>query len=232
MKVPCNIVVLISGGGSNLQAIIDAVDRGLIDGCIVAVISNETGAFGLKRAANAGIHAEVLEHRRFPNREAFDRELIARIRSFAPDLVVLAGFMRILTHLVVDPLSDHLVNIHPSLLPKYRGLNTHRRALEAGDSRAGCSVHFATMELDGGPVILQASLPVHRGEDPDSLAARVLEKEHVIYPLVVKWFCEGRLKLRGDRVHMDGMTLDCPLQLDSLDETELAGFGGVQAANE
>ena len=231
MSAACDIVVLISGSGSNLQAIIDAVDRGLIEGRIAAVISNEPDAYGLTRAANGGIPTEVLNHRQFPDREAFDRRLIERILSFRPDVVVLAGFMRILTRFVVEPLSDRLLNIHPSLLPKYRGLHTHRRALEAGDKQAGCSVHFATMELDGGPVIIQASVPVLPDDDPDSLAARVLKKEHVIYPLVVKWFCEGRLRLRGDRVYMDDTMLDTPLQLDSLDEADLAGIEAVSAEN-
>jgi len=227
MNAPYNFVALISGGGSNLQAIIDAVNNGLIDGRIAAVISNEPDAFGLTRATNAGIHAEVLDHRQFPDRETFDRKLITRIRSFDPDLVVLAGFMRILTHLVVDPLSDRLLNIHPSLLPKYRGLHTHRRALEAGDSQHGCSVHFATMELDGGPVILQATVPVHPDDDPGSLAARVLKKEHVIYPLVVRWFCQGRLELREGKVHFDGNRLDTPLQLEKLDATEVSGIDSL-----
>ncbi|MEA3413024.1 MAG: phosphoribosylglycinamide formyltransferase [Pseudomonadota bacterium] len=229
MNDPCNIVVLISGGGSNLQAIIDAIDHRLIRARITAVISNERDAFGLTRATNAGIHTEVVDHRQFPDREAFDRQLIARIHSFAPDVVVLAGFMRILTHLVVDPLADRLLNIHPSLLPKYRGLHTHRRALETGDPQHGCSVHFATMELDGGPVILQASVPIHSGDDETSLAARVLEKEHVVYPLAVSWFCDGRLELREGRVWMDGAMLDAPLRLENLDDAEPARFQSSSA---
>lgn len=191
MTSPCRIVVLISGGGSNLQAIIDAAKRGAIPGRICAVISNEGDAFGLTRAKNAGVHAEVVDHRGFQDRESFDRELIARIRAFEPDLVVLAGFMRILTRVVVEPLADRLLNIHPSLLPKYPGLDTHARALAAGDPEAGCTVHQVTAELDAGPILGQGRVPVLPGDTPDALAARVLEMEHRLYPAVLRRFALG-----------------------------------------
>ncbi len=212
----CRIVVLISGGGTNLQALIDASAAGWIPGRIVNVISNEPDAFGLERARRAGIPTEVLDHRTFPTREAFDVALRARIEAYRPDVVALAGFMRILGAGIVSAFRGRMLNIHPSLLPKFRGLHTHRRALEAGEAQHGASVHFVTDELDGGPVILQAAVPVLQGDDERRLAARVLEKEHVIYPLVVRWLCEGRLAMRGDRVWFDGRPLQRPLRLEAL----------------
>lgn len=210
------MVVLISGSGSNLQAIMDAVANGAIPGEIRAVISNRAEAYGLVRARRAGIPTEVVDERDYPDRKAFDRALRERIERYRPTLVVLAGFMLILGEELLVPFQGRMLNIHPSLLPALRGLHTHRRALEAGLARHGASVHFVSRELDGGPVIIQASVPVQPGDTADTLAARVLEKEHVIYPLAVRWFCEGRLTLEGGRVHLDGVALEAPLQLDTL----------------
>ena len=214
---PLPVVVLISGGGTNLQAIIDAAEQGLPIK-IRAVISNRPDAYGLERARRAGIPTEVLDHRDYPDRESFDRALARLIDSYQPELVLLAGFMRILTPGFVHHYAGRMFNIHPSLLPRHQGLHTHERALQAGDSEHGASIHFVTEELDGGPVILQARVPVKEGDTPDTLAARVLEQEHRIYPLAVKWFAEGRLALDGNRVLFDGRPLQKPLQLDEVEE--------------
>ena len=200
---PLALVVLISGNGSNLQAIIDAIREQGLQAEVRAVISNNPGAYGLTRARNANIAAEVLDHRSFPSREAYDRELQALIDRYQPDLVVLAGFMRILTEDFVTHYHGRMLNIHPSLLPKYQGLNTHQRVLEAGDNIHGVSVHFVTPELDGGPPVLQARVPVLPGDNEDALAARVILQEHVIYPLAAQWFLQGRLQLRDGAALMD-----------------------------
>lgn len=189
-KLP--IVVLISGSGSNLQSIIDASQRDLpVD--IRAVISNRPDAYGLTRASEAGIATEVLENGHFADRESYDAALRELIDSYQPELVVLAGFMRILSDGFVRHYEGRMLNIHPSLLPKYRGLHTHARALEAGDKVAGCTVHFVTAELDAGPIILQARVPVLDGDTPETLAARVLEQEHKIYPEAIRQFAEKKL---------------------------------------
>lgn len=189
------IVVLISGSGSNLQAIIDAANRDL-PVTIRAVISNRADAYGLVRASKAGIATEVLDHTQFPDRESYDAALQQLIDSHAPQLVVLAGFMRILSDGFVRHYEGRLMNIHPSLLPKYRGLNTHARAIEAGDREAGCTVHFVTPELDAGPTILQARVPILPDDSPETLAARVLEQEHRIYPEAIRRFAEGEISYR------------------------------------
>ncbi len=208
------VVVLISGSGSNLQALIDEATRSRVF-AIVAVISNRADAFGLERARHAGIPAVVLDHRAYAGREPYEAELIALIDRYAPDLVVLAGFMRILTPAFVGHYAGRMLNIHPSLLPRYRGLQTHQRALEAGEREHGASVHFVTAELDGGPVVIQARLPIEAGEDTASLAARVLAHEHIIYPLAVSWFARGRLCLGDDgRAWLDGAPLAAPILLD------------------
>lgn len=211
------IVVLISGSGTNLQSIIDAVARGEVPGRIAAVISNHPEAYGLERARLAGIPTEVLDHREFASREDFDAALMARIDAYAPGLVVLAGFMRILTEGFVRHYLGRMLNIHPSLLPLYRGTNTHARALADQVSEHGASVHFVTPELDGGPVIVQARVPVHAQDTPEDLAARVLEQEHRLYPLAVRWYCEGRLRLDGTRVLVDGRPLEGPVRLEELE---------------
>ncbi|MCG8426995.1 MAG: phosphoribosylglycinamide formyltransferase [Chromatiales bacterium] len=214
-KLP--LVVLISGSGSNLQAIIDGAAADLpVE--IKAVISNQAEAYGLTRAANAGIETAVLNHKAFADRERYDQALGELVESFKPELVVLAGFMRILTPEFVDRFQGRMLNIHPSLLPKYRGLHTHQRALDAGDKTHGASVHFVTAELDGGPVILQAQVPVETGDDADKLAARVLTREHIIYPTVVRWFAEGRLAMNDNKAVLDGEPLTSPRQL-AFDET-------------
>lgn len=191
---PLAVIVLISGSGTNLQAIIDRANQDLpIE--IRAVISNRPDVAGLQRAADAGIETRVLDHKTYPDRESYDRALVELIDSFRPGLVVLAGFMRILTPAFVRHYAGRLFNIHPSLLPNYRGLHTHQRALDAGDPLHGVTVHFVTEELDGGPLIAQAQVPVLPHDDAESLAARVLQKEHQLYPLAIRWFAERRLKL-------------------------------------
>ncbi|MET0072394.1 MAG: phosphoribosylglycinamide formyltransferase [Candidatus Thiodiazotropha sp.] len=205
------VVVLISGSGSNLQAIIDSAGRDLpIE--IRAVISNRPNVRGLQRAAEAGIETAVLDHKAFPDRESYDRALMALIDTYSPALVALAGFMRILTPALVRHYAGRMFNIHPSLLPKYTGLHTHQRVLDAGDALHGASIHFVTEELDGGPLIVQAQVPVMAGDDADDLAARVLEKEHQIYPLAIRWFAENRLRLdeNGD-VRLDDRKLEQPV---------------------
>ncbi|AQW69561.1 phosphoribosylglycinamide formyltransferase [Pseudomonas putida] len=203
----CNVVVLLSGSGSNLQALIDscAVPDSAVR--IGAVISNRADAYGLQRAAAAGIDTAVLDHTGFQGREAFDAALVACIDGFAPDLVVLAGFMRILSGDFVRHYQGRLLNIHPSLLPRYKGLHTHRRALEAGDVEHGCSVHFVTEELDGGPLVVQAVVPVAPDDTVQSLAQRVHTQEHVIYPMAVHWFANGRLRLGEQGALLDGQPL-------------------------
>ncbi|EHG6150152.1 phosphoribosylglycinamide formyltransferase [Escherichia fergusonii] len=202
-----NIVVLISGNGSNLQAIIDACKVNKIKGTVRAVFSNKADAFGLERAREAGIPTHVLSANDFANRDAFDKQLIAEIDNYTPDVVVLAGFMRILSPIFVEHYAEKLLNIHPSLLPKYPGLHTHRQALENGDKEHGTSVHFVTDELDGGPVILQARVPVFAGDTEDDVTARVQTQEHAIYPLVISWFVDGRLKMRDNAAWLDGKRL-------------------------
>jgi phosphoribosylglycinamide formyltransferase-1 len=192
-KKKLSIVVLISGSGSNLQSIIDASRQDLpVE--IRAVISNKADAYGLVRAEQAGIATAVLDHKAYPDRESYDAALRELIDGYSPELVVLAGFMRILTDDFVRHYSGRMLNIHPSLLPKYRGLNTHARAIEAGDSEAGCTVHFVTPELDAGPAIIQARVPIQPGDTPESLAERVLEQEHRIYPEAIRRFAEGEIK--------------------------------------
>jgi len=201
------IVVLVSGNGSNLQAIIDACQQKKIHATLCAVFSNKADAFGLERAAGAGIPAHFINPRDFDGREAFDKQLMTEIDAFQPDLVVLAGYMRILSPLFVQHYMGRLLNIHPSLLPKYPGLHTHRQVLENGDREHGTSVHFVTEELDGGPLILQAKIPVFDGDDEADIVARVQHQEHAIYPLVVNWFIEGRLCMRDGAAWLDNNRL-------------------------
>ncbi len=202
-----NIVVLISGNGSNLQAIIDACKQKKINGTIRAVFSNKADAFGLERAREANIPAHALLASQFASREAFDRELMQEIDAYAPDIVVLAGYMRILSPGFVAHYAGRLINIHPSLLPKYPGLHTHRQVLENGDDVHGTTVHFVTDELDGGPVILQAQVPVFEGDTEEDVTARVQTQEHAIYPLVVSWFVDGRLAMQENKAWLDGVCL-------------------------
>ncbi|RUO78927.1 phosphoribosylglycinamide formyltransferase [Idiomarina tyrosinivorans] len=203
----CRIVVLISGSGTNMQAIQQACQAGKVAGNVVAVISNKAGVGGLAKAQAAGIDTAVLSHRDFDSREAYDAELQQLIDTYRPDLVVLAGFMRILTPAFTRHYQGRMLNIHPSLLPKYKGTQTHQRALEAGDEEHGVSVHFVTEELDGGPVILQAKVPIFPGDTVEDLQARVHEQEHRIYPMVVNWFCQGRLTLAAGQAQLDQQAL-------------------------
>lgn len=201
------LVVLISGGGSNLQTLIDAIAAGTIVATIELVISNQPNAMGLARAHKAGIATQVVNHLEYSSREAFDRELIRAIDDKQPELVVLAGFMRIFTTELTNHYHGRMLNIHPSLLPLFKGTNTHERALEAEEDQHGASVHFVTSELDGGPIVIQAIVPVLEMDSPSVLAARVLVQEHIIYPIAIKWFCEGRLTLQNATVSMDGHNL-------------------------
>ncbi len=229
-----NTVILISGNGSNLQAIIDetSCDEAKCDKAkdhetqnvetqdqpsnnkrkklpinIAAVISNNPQTYGLKRARLAGLHTEILDHRKFKDRCTYDTALQKLIEQFNPDLIVLAGFMRILTSEFVKHYLGRLINIHPSLLPQFPGLHTHRQALDAGVKFHGASVHFVTPELDAGPVIIQALVPVKENDTVESLNARVLEQEHIIYPLAIRWFANKRLNLKNNQAYLDGSPL-------------------------
>ncbi|HCT41840.1 MAG TPA: phosphoribosylglycinamide formyltransferase [Moraxellaceae bacterium] len=209
-----SIVVLVSGSGSNLQAIIDSIAAGHLKARIAGVLSNRADAYGLVRAQQAGIATAVLAHTAYADRESFDAAMMEKIDAWQPDVVVLAGFMRILTPGFVQHFEGRLVNIHPSLLPRYKGLHTHRRALENGDSEHGCSVHFVSAELDGGPVIGQAVVPVLPGDDETILTERVHKSEHRLYPEVLILMADGRLVYRDGLPWLDGKKLDTPVRLD------------------
>jgi len=199
------IVILISGRGSNMEAIVQRCAAEGWPARVAAVLSNRADAPGLQFAATHGIAAAVVDHKAFTTREAFDDALAAMVDGFAPDLVVLAGFMRILGARFVQRYEGRLLNIHPSLLPAFPGLHTHRRALDAGCKVVGATVHLVTAELDHGPIVMQSVVPVQPGDDEDMLSARVLATEHVIYPQAVRWFVEGKLRVeRGIVVHTDG----------------------------
>lgn len=200
MRAMKRIVIVISGRGSNMQAIIHAAAAQQWPGCIAAVISNKPDATGLLVAAEAGISTAVVDHRAYADRDAFDAALAQKIDSFAPDLVVLAGFLRILTRDFVHHYHGRLLNIHPSLLPSFPGLATHRQALSAGVKIHGATVHFVTPDLDHGPIVAQAAVSVMATDTESTLAARVLEQEHVIYPQAVRSFIEGRLRIEEGRV--------------------------------
>lgn len=196
---PARIVVLISGSGSNMSAIATACASEEIDAEVVAVISNRPAVLGLDRAQEMGIVTQVVDHKDFGSREEFDANLMREIDNYEPDLVVLAGFMRILTPDFVRRYKGRMLNIHPSLLPKYKGLNTHQRALDNGDKEHGVTVHFVSEDLDGGPNVIQAVVPVNQDDSEETLRSRVQQQEHIIYPIAVKWFVEGRISmLKGD----------------------------------
>lgn len=207
MTKQASIVVLISGHGSNLQAILDSCQQGDINGKITAVVSNRSDAYGLQRAKDAGIDAIAIEHNDFSDRTQFDQQLMTEIDQYQPDLLILAGYMRILSTEFVQHYAGKMLNIHPSLLPKYQGLNTHQRAIDNGDSEHGASVHFVTDELDGGPVILQAKVPVFPDDTAEDVALRVNSQELTIYPLVTQWFCAGRLQMVDGAAVLDGEPL-------------------------
>lgn len=208
------VAVLISGEGSNLQALIDAAQAGQLGATIVTVVSNRAAARGLERARAAGIEALHLGAVRGQERADYDAALAALLAPRAPDLVVLAGFMRILSPKFVELYQGRMLNLHPSLLPKYPGLDTHRRVLEAGDAWHGATVHFVTDQLDGGPPVVQYRLAVLAGDTETSLARRVHKGEHIILPRAVSWFSAGRLRLSGGSVMLDGRALDAPVSVD------------------
>ena len=222
------LVVLISGRGSNLQAILDQAVSGELPVEVAAVVSNRPGVHGLERARQAGVPALELDHKNFADRPEFEAALIETIDRRQPDLVVLAGFMRVLTAGFTEHYRGRLLNIHPSLLPKFRGLHTHERAIAAGETEHGASIHFVTAELDGGPVIVQARVPVLPGDDSDALAARVLEQEHRLYPLAIRWFAEQRLRLEGEQVWFDGQPLVEPLRLEQFAAGQSALDAGLK----
>ncbi|RBO82219.1 phosphoribosylglycinamide formyltransferase [Marinomonas aquiplantarum] len=201
------VIVLISGSGSNLQALIDQSLQGKLNIDIKAVISNKADAFGLERAKKAGIPTHALDHKAFASREAFDEALQQTIDQYQPKLVVLAGFMRILTETFTQHYEGRMLNIHPSLLPKFKGLDTHQRAIDAKEEEHGVSVHFVSSELDAGAVIIQASTNIEAGETASSLAGKVHALEHVIYPMAVKWFSESRLTLKQGKAYLDDVPL-------------------------
>ena len=216
VQSPLPVVVLISGRGSNLDAILDAIDAGELPVEVRAVISNRPDARGLQRPALQGIKTVVIDHACYRDRAAFDQALQMTIDTFEPELLVLAGFMRILTPGFVAHYRGRMLNVHPSLLPDFPGLHTHRHAIEAGHKEHGASIHFVTEETDAGPVVLQARVPVFESDTPDDLAARVLEQEHRIFPLAIKWFAERRLVLdAAGRVLFDGQPLLHPKQLNT-----------------
>lgn len=222
------LVVLISGRGSNLQAILDQAVSGELPVEVAAVVSNRPGVHGLERARQAGVPALELDHKNFADRPEFEAALIETIDHRHPDLVVLAGFMRVLTAGFTEHYRGRLLNIHPSLLPKFRGLHTHERAIAAGETEHGASIHFVTAELDGGPVIVQARVPVLPGDDSDALATRVLEQEHRLYPLAIRWFAEQRLRLEGEQVWFDGQPLVEPLWLEQFAAGQSALDAGLK----
>ena len=192
-----NGVVLISGNGSNLQSIIDNAKS--IDLTICCVVSNKMDAFGLKRAAKVGIPCVALDETLFDSKLGFDQEIMKVIDNYQAEVIILAGYMRILSADFISKYSGKILNIHPSLLPKFPGLNTHQRAIEASEKKHGASVHFVTEEVDGGPVIAQQSVNIDSTDNPQTLAKKVLEKEHILYPKVIRWYTQGRLKLLNNK---------------------------------
>ncbi len=213
-RPPLPLVVLISRRGSNLKAILDAIQGGELNASVRAVISNNADAPGLEYARQNDIDTLALDAADYPGREAYDHALQGLIERFEPGLVVLAGFMRILSAPFVQHFRGRLINIHPSLLPAFRGLDTHRRAIEAGATEHGASVHLVSEELDGGPVIVQTKVPVLPEDSEEQLAERVLQQEHRLYPQAIQWIAEGRLRREGEELQFDGRPLNGPLQLD------------------
>lgn len=214
-KLP-NIVIVISGSGTNMVAIAEQVKSQQLEAKISAVICNRPEAAGVQKAKDRDIPVEIVDHTEFNSREDFDIALMRAIDEYDPDLVVLAGFMRILTPSFVQRYEGRMLNIHPSLLPKHKGVNTHKKALEAGDAEHGVTIHFVTEDLDGGPNIIQAIVPVLDGDDEVSLSYRVQQQEYVIYPIAIKWFIEGRLTMKQGLSYLDNQALPSTgLQLNS-----------------
>jgi len=204
------IVVLLSGNGSNLQNIINKLHNTELNNQhieIVAVLSNKADAYGLQRAQNAGIKHKAIISKGISSREQYDALLSQEIDQYQPDLIVMAGFMRIVSAQFIDKYTGRMLNIHPSLLPKYQGINTHQRAIDAGDSAHGASVHFVTEELDSGATVLQARVPIFSEDSAEDLAERVLTQEHLIYPLAIQWFLSGRLSMQNNHALLDGLIL-------------------------
>jgi phosphoribosylglycinamide formyltransferase-1 len=212
MTVRRKVAVLISGRGSNMQALVRACAAPDYPAEVVLVLSNRADAAGLDFAREAGIATAVVSHKDFPDRASFDAAMDAEIRRHDAELICLAGFMRLLDARIIEAWRDRMINIHPSLLPSFRGLDTHARALEAGVKLAGCSVHFVRAEVDTGPIIAQAAVPVLPGDSPDSLAARILEQEHLIYPMALRLLAEGRVRVEGDRAVVDAPTTTVSLR--------------------
>lgn len=208
MARPVPIGVLLSGGGTNLQAIIDAIAANKLDAKIELVLSNKADAFGLTRARNHGIATEILDHKAYASREAFDQAVVDLLRGRGVELVVLAGFMRLLSPVFIKAYSNRIMNIHPALLPSFPGLHVQKKALDHGVRFAGCTVHFVNEECDEGPIIIQAVVPVFADDSEESLAARILKQEHRIYPRAIQLYAEGRLHVVGRRVLVDGWTQD------------------------
>jgi phosphoribosylglycinamide formyltransferase-1 len=212
---PLKLVVLISGRGSNLKAILETIDAGELSAVVSAVISNRADAPGLEYAHERAIDTVALDAESYPDRETYDHALQGMIDLFHPGLVVLAGYMRILSPTFVNHYAGRLINIHPSLLPEFRGLNTHQRVIEAGHDEHGASVHFVTEELDGGPVVAQVHIPVLPEDDSDTLAQRILEQEHPLYVTVIQWIAEGRITYENGSLRFDGELLETPKQLEA-----------------
>ena len=211
------LAVLVSGRGSNLQAILGAIARGTLDARVVGVFSDRAAAPALARAREAGVPATALAARRFDSRQAYDEHMFSLVDEVHPDLIVCAGYMRLISDAAVAARAGRMINIHPSLLPEFKGLHTHQQALQAGVARHGASVHYVTPELDGGPVIAQVRVPVQAGDDVATLSARVLEREHPLLLSCLQLLGEGRVVLTDNRVHLDGHPLAAPLQLDQND---------------
>jgi len=209
---PTRAIAMISGRGSNLQAILDAIAEKKLNLDICAVVSNRCKALGLEPAKKKSIATHCVDNKDYPNRESYDRALLATMEPYHAELIIMAGFMRILTPTFIEHYQGKILNIHPSLLPKYRGLNTHQRALDNHEPEHGASVHFVTAELDGGPIIIQSRVPVLDNDTEDSLSKRVLQQEHKIYPLAIKWFTQGRLEMIGNIAYLDGNALQKPYE--------------------
>jgi len=202
------IGVLVSGSGTNLQAIIDQIEAKRLDAKIEVVLSNRADAYGLVRAKNHGIATEVLDHKQFPSREAYDQAVVDILRARGVELVVLAGFMRLLSPIFVKAYSNRIMNIHPALLPSFPGLHVQKKAVDHGVRFSGCTVHFVNEECDEGPIIIQAVVPVFPDDTGETLAARILKQEHRIYPRAIQLYAEGRLRVEGRRVRVDGLVKD------------------------